>query len=170
MYTPLHRAVLGGHLEMVKFLIEKGARVDSKNKDGNTSLHFTTLAVNIRIEMIKVLLDHGADFRLKNNAGYSFLDICKEHKYEKIMELILSKMMNNMELNVVKRKGSKPVYFKLDECVICDEQREEIFTLYPCGHAKTCEVCCLKLVAFSNVNSVCPICRTEITDYKKVYF
>ena len=85
------------------------------------------------------------------------------------MESILSKMMNDMEMKDSKRKDPKPVQFTLDECVVCDGHRDDIFTLYPCGHAKTCEICCLKLLASPDINSVCPICRRRIVDYKKIY-
>ena len=86
-----------------------------------------------------------------------------------VLNIIVDKM-SNMQLQENGTKVPKSLYFKLDDCVICDNPREEIFSLYPCGHAKTCELCCLKLIASHDINSVCPICRKEIKDYKKVYF
>lgn len=40
--TPLHFAVLGGHLEMVKFLVAAGADMDKASKDGSTPLGIAT--------------------------------------------------------------------------------------------------------------------------------
>ena len=79
--------------------------------------------------------------------------------------------MSKMQLQETKSKILKPLNFTLEECVLCINPRKEIYTLYPCGHAKTCEVCCLKLIASScgGIKSVCPICRSEIVDYRKIY-
>ena len=74
-----------------------------------------------------------------------------------------------MKLQETNITAPKPFQFTLDECVICTTPREEIISLLPCGHAKTCEVCSLKLIALSGTNSMCPICRSIITDYKKIY-
>lgn len=37
--TPLHSAVYFGHIDAVRFLIEKGADVDAVEEDDNTPLH-----------------------------------------------------------------------------------------------------------------------------------
>ena len=34
-------------------------------------------------------------------------------------------------------------------CVVCYEERNGTFVLQPCGHAKTCEECCMKIVVLS---------------------
>ena len=169
MSTPLREAAIKGNFEIVKFLLENGADVNSVDVDWNTSLHLAIRSDDFCIKTVKVLLDYGADYRKKNNAGFSVLDLCKEDKNWKIMELILSKMMNDMEMKDSKRKDPKPVQFTLDECVICNGHRDDVFALYPCGHAKTCEMCCLNLLASPDINSVCPICRSRIDDYKKIY-
>ena len=56
--------------------------------------------------------------------------------------------------------------FKFDDCVICFEPRFEMFVLNPCGHAKTCEACCDKIVSGSKT---CPICRSRVTQFMKVF-
>jgi ankyrin repeat protein len=38
-WTPLHRACVNGHAEVVKALLEKGADVHAKANDGKTPLH-----------------------------------------------------------------------------------------------------------------------------------
>ena len=166
MYTPLHYAADLGYFEIVKFLIENGANLNSMDMDRNTSLHLATITSKFNIEVIKVLLDHGADFKLNDNSGRSVLDLCKENQNGKVViELILAKMISRSEL----QETLEPVQFTLDECVICDGRRQEIFSLYPCGHAKTCEMCCVKLIFSPDINSVCPICRCSIIGYNKVY-
>ena len=165
--TPLHYAASRGQIEIVMLLLENGANTNSLDEVDETPLHnFILHNKNFNIEIIKVLLDHGADFKKRNKSGKSVIDLCKKTRNgTAIMDLIISKVMGSLNL-----QDSKPVQFTLDECVICDGLRKEIFSLLPCGHAKTCEICCLKLFASSDINSVCPICRSKIEDYKKIYF
>ena len=164
--TPLHYAASRGQIEIVMLLLENGANTNSLDEVDETPLHnFILHNKNFNIEIIKVLLDHGADFKKRNKSGKSVIDLCKKTRNgTAIMDLIISKVMGSLNL-----QDSKPVQFTLDECVICDGLRKEIFSLLPCGHAKTCEICCLKLVASSDANSVCPICRSKIEDFKKIY-
>ena len=172
---PLHYAASGGRIEIVKLLLENGANTNPLDEDYDTPLHNAVdNDENFNIETIKVLLDHGADLKKRNKSGQSVIDLSidKANKNRAaIMELIVSKMMISLDLQQDSlEKDPKPVQFTLEKCVICDGRRKEIFSLLPCGHAKTCEICCLKLVASSDANSVCPICRSKIEDYKKIYF
>ena len=114
-------------------------------------------------------MDFGADFEKKNMEGKSALDEIKALPRKDVLNTIVDKIIE-IKSEQSKAKVGKPIYVKIDECVICDNPREEIFSLYPCGHAKTCELCCLKLIAMSSANSVCPICRSKIDDFKKIYF
>ena len=167
--TVLHLAVKKGYFEVVKYLLEKGANISSFNEDWETPLE---LAISGKdIETIKILIDYGADFKTKNWAGKSGLDLCRVNQNGKeIMDLILTKMMSSVKEKGTMKKSSKAVQFTLEECLTCNGEREEIFSLYPCGHAKTCEQCCIKLIASFDITPVCPICRSRIDDYKKIYF
>ena len=51
-------------------------------------------------------------------------------------------------------------------CVVCFKQRTGTFVLQPCGHAKTCETCCVKV---AEVTKICPLCRGIVTKYQKIY-
>ena len=108
-------------------------------------------------------------FKKENIEGKSALDESKALPRKDVLNAIVNKMIE-IQLEQSKVKANKPIHVKIDECVICDNPREEIYSFLPCGHAKTCEVCCLKLTAMSSASSVCPICRRNINDYKKIYF
>jgi ankyrin repeat protein len=54
-------------LELVRLLIERGADVNGRRRDGLTALHGA--AYRGHCEVIRFLLDHGADCELKGEAG-----------------------------------------------------------------------------------------------------
>lgn len=56
-----------GHSKSVLLLLERGARINTRNKYGNTLLHVA--AMNGHTEMVLFLLDKGIKLTTKNNAG-----------------------------------------------------------------------------------------------------
>jgi ankyrin repeat protein len=52
------------YTKIVEFLIENGADVNVKNKDGNTPSHMTTTS-----DIVKLLIEKGADINVKNKDG-----------------------------------------------------------------------------------------------------
>ena len=65
--TPLHLAALHGYLDIVKWLIKKGANVNAKNRKEHTALH---LAVhNAHKEVIRYLIQQGADINATEHEG-----------------------------------------------------------------------------------------------------
>lgn len=62
--TPLHCAVQGGNLDIVKFLFDKGADVESQNSYNEKPLHLAIKAG--RLKIVKLLLDKGANIEVKN--------------------------------------------------------------------------------------------------------
>jgi len=75
-YSSLHKVAqntiydeedLSGVLACIKYLLEKGADINSCDMEGNTVLHMTTY--DSSIEVAQYLLDNGADKKAKNNDG-----------------------------------------------------------------------------------------------------
>jgi ankyrin repeat protein len=64
-------AITFGRLEVAKALIKGGAKLDLKNKDGNTAL--LSAAFLGQPEIVKALLEKGADVNAKNNDGSTAL-------------------------------------------------------------------------------------------------
>lgn len=86
----LHQAAGKGRLEIVKFLIDKGAKLDSLDKEGNTSLHIVVKGTNI--DMMKVLMEKGAEINAKNNEGATPLHTAVRFTCSnKVLELLLEK-------------------------------------------------------------------------------
>lgn len=65
--TPLHFAVEGGHADVVRYLLEKGAAVNAGNADGDTPLHYA--AGWGFMDIIAILIENGADVAARSNAG-----------------------------------------------------------------------------------------------------
>jgi ankyrin repeat protein len=71
--TPLHYAAMLGNVASAKLLLARGAKVDSRAKDGRTPLH---VAVGRRYEEVaSLLLENGADPNVLDNQGVAPLDI-----------------------------------------------------------------------------------------------
>jgi DNA-binding beta-propeller fold protein YncE len=71
--TPLSDAALHGRIEIVRYLIDRGANVEATNDDGNTPLHVAALLC--RAEIVQLLLDKGASPRTKNKRGETPIDV-----------------------------------------------------------------------------------------------
>lgn len=65
--TPLLMAGEKGNLEIVKYLIEKGAKINAQNADGNTALHLA--ARRDHFPIVKYLIKNGIDVNAKNRGG-----------------------------------------------------------------------------------------------------
>ena len=72
---PLGWAALNGQTEAAKLLLEKGAKINNRHKDGSTALH--AAAFLGRTETVKLLLEKGADVSLKKDDGMTPLSVTK---------------------------------------------------------------------------------------------
>jgi hypothetical protein len=73
--TPLSWAAALGHTDAMKLLLEKGADVNCRNRDGATALH--TAAFFGQPGAARVLIEKGADVNAKTTAGHTPLDALK---------------------------------------------------------------------------------------------
>ncbi|KAG4424968.1 hypothetical protein IFR04_001939 [Cadophora malorum] len=74
MNTPLHTASLGGHVEIVKFLLDTGnCELDCVNLERDTPLH--DAVDNKNVEVVKLLLEAGANPSKPNLMGNEPLDL-----------------------------------------------------------------------------------------------
>ncbi|XP_055349678.1 transient receptor potential cation channel subfamily A member 1-like [Paramacrobiotus metropolitanus] len=69
--TPLHRAAIYNHVDLIEILIQTGAPVDAQDKTGNTPL--ISAATRAAEEAILELIYRGADVTIKNNDKKNFL-------------------------------------------------------------------------------------------------
>jgi ankyrin repeat protein len=83
-WTPLHYACTNGHLEIALFLLDKGAVVDAPSPNETTPLMMAIRAGNI--QLVRLLLDRGADIRIRNQQGYSAIDVAELFNQEEIQK------------------------------------------------------------------------------------
>ncbi|KPI37179.1 40S ribosomal protein S12 [Cyphellophora attinorum] len=86
--TPLQIAALEGFTDIVRFLLESGAEVDTLNIDKDSPL--IDAVENQHFEVVELLLQHGANPRLANAKGDEPYDLVKadDEHYKQIRKLI----------------------------------------------------------------------------------
>ncbi|XP_023312082.1 uncharacterized protein LOC108914374 [Anoplophora glabripennis] len=85
IHTPLLYATQEGHLEMVKFLVERGANVDPIN-----SMRPLWIAINrSHFDMVKFMVQHGADIKRKNTKGGTILYKAISMNHVNMVEFLL---------------------------------------------------------------------------------
>lgn len=165
--------------EIVPKLIARGANVNAKNNKGETALFMlnhpktlvellthganiniqdnngnTALMSSIRDRLIDhfvILMKYNPDLTLKNNDGFTALDIAKE---DDIDEEYFGKELRLKSEDIVK--------FNNDHCSICMENYNVglLCILNPCNHIYHKE--CMKIIS----DNKCPKCRQVTTEVK----
>ena len=172
--SPLYFAIKNDSMEMAEIFVGNGANLNQglEAKYGGSLIH-TAIQENSE-DIVTLLLDNGVDLSIKNKKGKTALEFAKTFHCQRgqIIEKILRRMIKDKENSAKNSCEGEPKQkkFKFDDCVICFEPRFEMFVLNPCGHAKTCEVCCMKIIHLPEVNTTCPVCRQDVDSYTKAYF
>ncbi|MEO7106432.1 MAG: ankyrin repeat domain-containing protein [Rhodoferax sp.] len=74
-WTPLHYAATGGHLDILRLLLDNNAYIDAASPNGSTPLMMA--ARYGTIDSVQLLLDAGADPTLKNIQGLDAMGFAK---------------------------------------------------------------------------------------------
>ena len=164
--SPLHLSAQDGYKDITEFLLQNGANINVTDSENCTPLHN---AVSFdRVEIVKHLVEKGADLFIKSRLkSQTPLDIARKNNLFEISEILVKK---TLEIREAEEPSSKRFKVELDDCVICCNTRNEIIVFHPCGHAKTCENCAMKIMYVSSFGSkTCPVCREEVASYMKVF-
>ncbi len=87
--TPLHLAAQGRHLEVLRYLVDKGADLDALDKNGIAPLHI--LARSGQTEAVRLMIDKGADIDIKDPVKLTPLNMAAESGLEAMVELLIEK-------------------------------------------------------------------------------
>lgn len=112
--TPLMAAAFGGHLQIVYFLLERGAKVEKKSF-GQTAL--TKAAMMGHNEIVSLLLERGADpnIRLRGNKGtvltnWTILHTAAGGFYETHLQVVILLLKHGAEVNAKNSKNKTPLH------------------------------------------------------------
>jgi len=102
--TLLHLALKFRHPKIAKFLIEKGAKVNKKNREGNIALHEVVHIVDSqeRNKLAKMILEKGGDIMYPNKQNNTVLHLAVK---KKLIELI--KFLKDNFGKIIKNKQGK---------------------------------------------------------------
>ncbi len=87
-WTPLHYAATGGHLDVIRLLVEHHAYVDASSPNGSTPLMMA--AMYGTIDAVKLLLAEGADPQIKNALGLTAIDFAAKIQKDDVVAYIAS--------------------------------------------------------------------------------
>jgi ankyrin repeat protein len=90
--TLLHAAVVGGHPDIMRELLHRGANVDLRNDDGSTPL--MAAAERGAQLQVKLLLDHSADPNRQTSQGVTALMSAMAHRQKSVLPLLLGASAN----------------------------------------------------------------------------
>jgi hypothetical protein len=111
--TPLQIAALEGSAEIVKFLVEAGCEIDTKNIDKDTPL--IDAIDNAHLEVVKILLDGGANPRLPNAQGdepYDLVDPTGKHAPQMRKLILAAKERDSKRRRSDDQSGHNSATFK----------------------------------------------------------
>jgi ankyrin repeat protein len=105
-HTSLTLAVLGGDVEIVKLLINKGADVNKPNLTGDSALHLATLKGNAA--MVELLINKGAGLNILNSKGDHALHLAAGEGNAAIVKLLIDK---GVTVDIKDSKGNTALHF-----------------------------------------------------------
>ncbi len=94
--TPLDEAIRGGHIEIVRFLIKKRAKIKLKDKSERTALHYS--AWYNRVNIAKFLIEKGLNVNAKSENNETPIFYAVKEGYLKMVKLLVN---NGASINLV---------------------------------------------------------------------
>lgn len=109
-WAPIHSAASIGNLEIMEFLLSKGANANLKNDGGRTALHYA--ASKGWLKIAELLISHGAKINLKDKVGCTPLHRAASTGNSTLCEFLIEE---GAEVDATDRAGQTP----LMNAVIC---------------------------------------------------
>ena len=84
-----------GYLDIVKYLVEQGADINLKNKNGHTALILTAKAGHLNT--VQYLVEQGADIEIRNDDGLNAFEIAIVEKKWDVVKYFLEINTNEVQ-------------------------------------------------------------------------
>lgn len=109
--TPLHAAVVEDNVQMVRFILTRGADVESKDFFGSTPLYLALVHQGSqgRFEIADILIEAGGDM----NAGNNDDDTALHNAAENNLALVRYLLSRGANVNVINNRGETPLHVAL---------------------------------------------------------
>ncbi|XP_011300962.1 ankyrin repeat domain-containing protein 49 [Fopius arisanus] len=125
-YTPLHRACYGNHVNIIHYLLSRGAKIDAKTIDGWEPLHSACCWNNV--DCISMLISNGANVNAMTNGNQSPLHLvcASSHNSPALQLLLLHPDVNKTAVNssgdtpqmIAERTGKYyPLFEMIEPCL-----------------------------------------------------
>jgi hypothetical protein len=137
--TPLHLAVIGGHLEVARMLLECKAEVNSRNEEGSTPLLIVSSKGNL--DTLRLLLTYGADASVSDNKGRTPRHLAEVGGHHEVAHMLPTKRTNEFVALPTKRNANE---FVAASCFLVISL--PISLLY-----FVCLICCVVLVIIKEI-------------------
>jgi ankyrin repeat protein len=105
--TALMQASWPGRIEVVKLLLERGAKVDAQDEDGDTSL--MKAAYHGRLEVVRLLLEHGAAVNHRDDAGDTALIWAALQQHTDLVQLLLE---HGADVSIKNKQKDSPFHYE----------------------------------------------------------
>jgi len=87
----LHKAAYWGHVDATRYLISTlGLDVNVRDKEGDTALH--DAARFGHTEVVRLLVSGGTDLSIRNNAGFTALEVATDYNKPAIQQILRSRL------------------------------------------------------------------------------
>lgn len=106
LQTPLAMAACGGHPQMLRFLLDKGAEIECRDENGETTLMYAALLG--KLECVRLLLERGADCRALNNSQSTALHAAAQG--QGCTEMIQLLVKAGADANAADAAGQTPLH------------------------------------------------------------
>lgn len=106
-YFPLHATIKKGHIDITELLINRGARINTKNNKGNSALHIAARKGDLK--MLELLISKNANLFLKNNNGLLPLDIAKTSEIKNYLQEQMNKSPQFEAMQLIEKWETTPL-------------------------------------------------------------
>ena len=107
--SPLHLASRGGHVDLARMLIERGADVSAQKEDGSTALHLAS--ENGYVDLSRMLIERGADISAQNEDGLTALHLASRHGHIDLTRMLVE---HGADVSAQNEDGSTTLHLALE--------------------------------------------------------